>query len=300
MRPSASSPRALLRALARSPRLVRGVLISTLARTSLLLAGCALPLVGCGGSGGDTLGEALSAYEGGEYQQSLTLASTANEDARTTKDSLESAYIAGMSAFRLGRHEEAIQWLEEPARSDDRWMAGQASVTLGSSFLAVRRTNEAARSFVRAAERLDGEEARKARLAAANAYRELGDRRASDEQFRLANVTPPSSNAGTSAPPSPPSGQRSPAVSATANDAGPFILQAGAFKDRAKADKRATEVRAAASRAGLGEPKVFSKAGPDGGTLYVVQFGRFADRRSADASLARLGLTGVVVGRPAA
>jgi tetratricopeptide (TPR) repeat protein len=299
MRPSASIPYA-------SPRSADSRVLRPCAARAIavvLASIVALTIAGCGGASGDQLGDALSAYEGGEYQQSLTLASQANEDARTTKDSLESAYIAGMSAFRLGRHEEAVGWLEAPARSDDRWMAGQASVTLGSSLLELRRTNEAARSFVRAAERLDGEEARKARLAAANAYRELGDRRASDEQFRLANVTPPSSGGASSG-----SGSGSgsggtsgrPAASGSpASDVGPFVLQAGAFKDRSKADKRAAEIRAAATRAGLGEPKILSKTGPDGGTLHVVQFGRFPDRRSADASLGRLGVTGVVVGRPA-
>ncbi len=295
MRPRSPSLRAL------SPSLAT---LTSFRRVAVAVALGLLPLLGsggCGGTGSDAIGEALSAYEGGSYQQSLTLASSANENARTTKDSLESAYIAGMSAYRLGRHQEAVQWLEEPARSDDRWMAGQASVTLGSSLLELRRTSEAARSFVRAAERLDGEEARKARLAAANAYRELGDRRASDEQFRLANVTPPQSGPSGSSGSAGAGGSpgRAPVASSGASDVGPFVLQAGAFKDRAKADKRAAEVRAAASRAGLGDPKVLSKSGPDGGTLYVVQFGRFADRRSADASLGRLGLTGVVVGRPA-
>lgn len=258
----------------------------------------ALLLTGCDGSQGQqALNRSLTAYDSGNYQESLTLASQANASASSTKDSLESAYIAGMSAYRLGQHAEAVKWLEEPARSDDRWMAGQANVTMGSSLLSLGRRNEAARTFVKAAERLDGEEARKARLAAANAYREVGDKRASDEQFRLAGATPPSSSPSSGGTPSV-GGSSSP--KAVADTSGPFVLQAGAFRDREKAERRASEVRSKATKAGMGEPRVTTKRGPDGATLYVVQFGSFNDRRSADAALTRLGVSGVVVGRPVA
>lgn len=283
-----------------SNRPARVLWLAFIAVTGLLgLAGCSTPQ-------GDPLGRSLTAYEGGQYQESLTLAQEASTNARTTKDSLESAYLAGMSSFRLGKHADAVKWLEEPARSDDRWMSGQANVTIGSSLLQLGRKSDAARAFVKAAERLDGDEAKKAHLAAANAFRELGDRNASDEQFRLANVTPPaapsasppaSRPAANAGPASPPPAQAS---AGTASAAGPFVLQAGAFKDRAKADRRAEELRGKSRQAGMGEPRVVSKRGPDGGTVFVVQLGSFGDRRSADAALGRLGVSGVVVGRPVA
>ncbi len=258
--------------------------------------------VGCNAPQGDPLGRSLTAYEGGQYQESLTLAQEASSSARTTRDSLESAYLAGMSSFRLGKHADAVKWLEEPARSDDRWMSGQANVTMGSSLLQLGRKGEAARAFAKAADRLDGDEAKKAHLAAANAFRELGDRSASDEQFRLANVTPPAPPAAEQATAHPAGKPATPAQANTgsASAAGPFVLQAGAFKDRAKADRRAEELRAKSKQAGMGEPRVVSKRGADGGTVFVVQLGSFGDRRSADAALGRLGMSGVVVGRPVA
>jgi cell division protein FtsN len=81
---------------------------------------------------------------------------------------------------------------------------------------------------------------------------------------------------------------------------GPFVLQGGAFRDLAKAQRRVDELRGPSGRAGLGDPRVLTKRGPDGGTLYVVQLGGFATRAQADAALARLATSGVVVARPAA
>ena len=183
-------------------------------------------------------------------------------------------------------------------------MAGQSNVTLGSSLLKLGRKSEAARAFVKAGEFLTGEDARKARMAAGNTFRELGDRKASDEQFRLANVTPPSSGTppvaqGPSGSGSKP-GSASPATGTVESQRGPFVLQAGAFKDREKAQRRAEEVRATSTKAGLGEPRVLSKRAADGATMFVVQFGSFTDRRTAESALGRIGLSGVVVGRPVA
>ncbi len=253
------------------------------------------PLAACGGNA-DALSRSLTAYDAGKYDESLTLAQEASASAANTKDSDEAAYLAGMSAFRLNRYDEAIKWLETPARSSDRWTAGQAGITLGSAYLKVGRRSDAARAFAKAGTNLDGEDAKKAHLAAANAYRELGDQSMANEQFRLANVPAPSTPAKTPSD----TAQAGSGTVTTPPVTGPFVLQAGAFRDLTKAQRRADELRPKAAKAGLGEPKVLSKRGTDGGTLYVVQLGGFSERRAADAAVAKLGATGVVVGRPAA
>ncbi|MBL9118336.1 MAG: SPOR domain-containing protein [Phycisphaerae bacterium] len=277
-------------------------LCQPLALTFVILLLAALS--GCSSNGNDTLNRSLVAYDSGRFDESFQLAQEANGEASSTRDSLEASYIAGMSAFRLGRYEESVRWLQDPARAEDRWMAGQSNVTLGSSLLKLGRKSEAARAFVKAGEFLTGEDALKARMAAGNTFRELGDRKASDEQFRLANVTPPSS--GTPPVAQGPSGSgskpgiASPATGTVESQRGPFVLQAGAFKDREKAQRRADEVRATSTKAGLGEPRVLPKRATDGATMYVVQFGSFTDRRTAENALGRIGLSGVVVGRPVA
>lgn len=283
-------------------------------RTNLLVAPvrllfallAVLSLGGCAQQG-TALDRSLAAYDGGRFEESLTLAEEAGKESSTTKESLEASYLAGMSAYRLGRHADAVRWLQDPSRADDRWMAGQANVTLGSAYLQTGRKGEAAKAFAKAGGLLEGEDAKKARIAAGNAYRELGDVKASNEQFRLANVPVPSTTAPPAASPgsgppttTPPTSSPTKGGTAVASADGPFVLQAGAFKDHDKAMRRADEVRAKAKQNGCGEPKVLSKRGTDGATVYVVQFGSFADRRSAESALGKLGLSGVVVGRPVA
>lgn len=263
-------------------------LASLLAVVPVVIASCAPP--------GAQIDDALTAYEGGKYSESLSLAEQASKDATTTEDSDQAAYIAGMSAFRLGQYGDAITWLTSPARSSDRWMAGQAGVTLGSSYLKVGKRNDAARAFAKAAGSLDGDEAKKAHLAAANAYRELGDTRLANEEYRRANVPvpPPATASAPVVAPAP-----TVPTATTPERGGAFVLQAGAFKDKTKAQRRADEIRPKAAQAGLGAPTVVGKRHQDGSTLYVVQLGAFPDRRGADAALTKLGVSGVVVGRPA-
>jgi len=266
-------------------------------------------LAGCAGNG-DALNQSLSAYNAGKYDESYSSAQTAAQSARTTKDSDEAAYLAGMSAYRLNKPAEAAKLLENPARSSDAWIAGQAGITLGTALAKTGRRSEAARAFARAATHLDGEEADKAHLAAANAFQAVGDTTNANEQFRLAKVPVPTSVSTASAPipapgPTPPkvAGPRPGTVAAPpvpGQLAGQFVLQAGAFRDVAKARRRAQELKTKAARAGLGEPTVVAKRGSDGATLHVVQLGSFADRRAADSAMTKLGASGVVVGRPAA
>jgi tetratricopeptide (TPR) repeat protein len=262
-------------------RSVPGVLLSAL----LITVG----LAACEGSGPKaSLDSALSAYDGGRYEDSLRSAELVAKGSTSTRDADEAAYLAGMSAYRLGRYADSVKWLETAARSDDRYIAGQSGVTLGSALLKLNRRSEAARAFAKAAASLDGDEAKKAHLAAANAYREAGDLRMSNEQFRLAGVPVPTGTVGQATAPPPP---------APIAD-GRFILQAGAFRDESKARRRASEVRTNAVRAGLGEPRVVSKRSATGETLWVVQIGDFRDRAGAESAKAKIGIGGIEVGRP--
>ncbi|MBL9148257.1 MAG: SPOR domain-containing protein [Phycisphaerae bacterium] len=268
-------------------------------RLALVVASLAVaPLVGCAtGDARAQLDRSVAAYDKDDFATARKEAESAAESAKNTKDADDAAYMAGMSAFRMGDYDDAVRWLTEASRSANAWTAGQAGVMLGNAQLKQSKPRDAAKSFAAAAQKLSGDDARKARIAAANAYKEAGDSRAADEQFRLANVPTTvvvDGGAGTSRP-TPPASNPSPGAGAPAAPSGPYVLQAGAFRDRAKAQSRASELRVAAVRAGLGEPRVATKRGSDGATLYVVQMGGFPDRRSADGAAAKLGQSGVVV-----
>ena len=258
-------------------------------------------LAGCEGSGGKaTLDDSIAAYDRGDYSQSLELASKTATEASSSRDQEEAAYLAGMSAYRLGKWSEAERWLTQATQSGDAWVAGQAGVTLGSAQLKMGNAAAAARSFSRAADKLSGDDAKKARIASANAYREAGDSRMADTEFKRANV--PTTTVSAPAPEgAPPQARPSPksAPSAASAQSGPYVLQAGAFRDESKARQRASDLRGKAVQSGFGEPRVLTKRGNDGATLFIVQIGSFNDRRAADAAVSRLGASGVVVGKPA-
>lgn len=249
-----------------------------------------------------SIDQSIAAYDKKDYKQSLTLALDAQQHATNTKDADESAYMAGMSAYELADYATADRWLSEAARSSDNWIAGEAGVMLGNTKLQLKQPSAAARAFATAAGRLQGEDAKKARIAAGNAYREAGNQRSADEQFRMADVqttvvvdppktTPPATKLGAGSPNS---------NQASAAPTGAFVLQAGAYRDESKARKRADELRDRATKAGFGAPRVVAKKANDGSTLWVVQIGGFADRRTADTALGKLGASGVVVGRAVA
>ena len=281
----------------------------------IILFTVALTACNSGGPRGD-LDRSIAAYDKRDYPEALKLAQVASEQATTTKDSYEAAYMAGMSAYQLNDYASAERWLKEAVRSTDSWTAGEAGVMLGNTQLRLKKPSDAARSFAKAATHLSGADANKARIASANAYREVGDNRAADEQFRLANVpttvtvnSPPRPTSAPSSTPAPtqpkaPSKAAAPAansaVKAAAPSAGPFVIQAGAFRDESKAKKRADELRAKSVKIGLGEPRISSKKATDGSKLWVVQIGGFPDRSTADAAVTKLGANGVVVGRAVA
>lgn len=264
------------------------------------LAGCAT-----GGGNAASIDRAIADYEAGRFAASLAAA----ERAATRGDALsrdEAAYLAGMSAYRLGRDVEARRWLSASSTSSDAWLAGQSLVTLGSVELRGGDALAAARAFVRAAERLpDADESARARTAAGWAYRQLGDDANAKEQFARAKVS--TSGPATTVPPprpalpeasTPTMTERAPAPP-PGPAGGSFTIQAGAFRDADRARGRAAEIAAKARELGLGSPSVRAKRNSSGAEIWVVQVGRFPDRASAEKVKSRLGSVNLSVERVA-
>jgi len=262
----------------------------------LALAGCASTPSTTSGS---SLDAAIAAYESGRYAESLGDAervANARIDA-TSRD--EASYLAGMSAYRLGRDTEARRWLAAASTGSDPWLAGQALITLGSVELRQGNPREAARNFVRAAERLpDADESARARTAAGWAYRQANDDANARAQFALATVSSsgpgPAPARGSalpegSTPTLSDAARRSGDTTPPASAAGAFAIQAGAFRERARAESRATELAAKARELGLGSARIAAKPTAAGASVWVVQFGSFADRPSAERMKAKLG-----------
>jgi cell division protein FtsN len=76
-----------------------------------------------------------------------------------------------------------------------------------------------------------------------------------------------------------------------------FAIQAGAFRDRAKAESVAGELRARVAVERLRAPRVCEKRRTDGSTVYVVQFGDFENRTVAGRALMAFPRSGYTVER---
>ncbi len=213
---------------------------------------------GARGEGGPTQpaarssnGSAASDYEAGLYASAFTKATREAEDSSGSRRE-RAALIAGMSAHALDRNDEAERWVGPLTASQDREIAGRASATLGLIEQKRGRHARAVQLLQDAAGKLSGDEAARARAAAAISSRAMeGGSVAS-----LPSATPRGS-------------------------LGPYTLQLGAFSNRGNADGMARTAGDAARRAGLGEPQVTIDQDSKGRSLWVVRVGSFPSRAAA-------------------
>ena len=232
-----------------------------------LLLPCLLlfPLAGCESTPqAGTLNQALTEYEAGQY----ALAHRHASDAMRSPDDREreeGAYLAGLSAYRLGRLDDAERLLLTASRADEAATAARAKATLGLIRLDQDRPREAAELFREAEPDLDGLDARQAA-------------RYADAACRTAGLASPPRTRTSS--PGPPSGS----VDAPAGPSSTFALQVGAFQDRLRAERAAADAAPVAGSAGLGRVRIIPRTNGRGRQLYVVQLGRFGSRREAAAA----------------
>lgn len=226
---------------------VIGRLAFLLFASSVLAAGCASPPASTAAT------EAEAAYRRGDFAAAERLARPAEESGRGLERE-EAAYIAGLSAAKLGDLERASRDLRIAAASSDQDLAARAHASLGS------------------VERARGEEA-----ASRQAYRQAVDSpdpSVADRAQRLSGGGSGTGGASATSPSGPSSG---------------FVVQAGAFSTQDAARQRAASLADTARRAGLGEPRVVPIRDRNGRTLWAVQIGAFADRRQAGSMRERLG-----------
>ncbi|MHC4210461.1 MAG: SPOR domain-containing protein [Planctomycetota bacterium] len=241
------------------------------------LAWPAVPLVmaGCAASPSSTsakadLSRALEDYHAGRYAMALQQAAAVQEG--TAGDgSGDAAYLGGLAAYRLGDLTEARSRLVVATASASPTTAGKARATLGLVMAEQDRPQEAAAEFAAAARALAGNDAQQAALHAAKAYRRAGDEAAAETWLRIAQGR----------------GRRPGAASAGA--AGRFTLQAGAYRQRPRAEQAAVEAAAIAEGHGFSPVRIVPRRDERGDVLYVVQVGRFESRTAAVSARQRLG-----------
>ena len=256
------------------PSIGRSILV-----TALLVSAAAL--CGCGTSPNATLQQTIVDYRAGRYAQAYQQAAKlASGPSRRSAD--EAAYMAGMSAYRLGRDDEALKHLVRLADHRDDAIAGPAGATVGLIFAKRGNHERALAYYSRAVKRLKGNDQAQAYYHMAITEQKLG--RFAQARPRLilaaANATDSDLRA---------------AAEHRMQTAG-FTLQFGAYSLQRNADERVREIGALARQANLSDPQVVALES-GGRKLYHVQAGRFGSYEAALAAKQRLNRPDVSVER---
>lgn len=240
---------------------------------------CLFMLGGCGSTQSTaSLDDALQHYHAQRFslarQNALDVRSSATGEARA-----HASYIAGLSAYRLGHLDDARSDLAAAASTSDSETVGLACAQLGIIELDRNCPNDAARHFERASQCLDGADARQASQHAAMAYQTAGDFQRAQHWARHSATIATSS----------------PAKASGVTLAGRFVLQAGAFQSRTRAERTARELEPVASNMHLGPVRIVRGPTSRGTNLHMVQFGAFHNRAEANRARASLGRLEVIV-----
>ena len=241
----------------------------------------ALPLAGCKSPPPTrSLNSALVDYQAKRYRIAHEQAATIAGESRGLRRD-QAAYVAGLSAYKLGDLNQAQQQLTIAAQSPDRATAGKAKAVLGLVRVDQHRPREAASLLAEASGALTGEDSRQAAYQASLAYQRAGDEISAGAWQRIANA----GKAG---------GQQVLAISSGAGP-GRFSLQAGAFRQRRHADNAARNVAHVVQQHGLGGIRIVESRDNRGRILYLVQFGEFQTRSAASNARRLVGRLEVIV-----
>lgn len=248
-------------------------------KTSFVLL-AALALGGCGSSQPKaSLVDAVNSYRGGNYKEAYEQ-SVPMVGAVGGRQSDEATYMAGMSAYRLGKDEDALRYLGKLTEHNDGTISGPAAATVGLIMAKRGQHDRAVHYYQMSLPRLKGNDLAQAYFNLALSEQKVG---------RWAQARPHLVLAATNA--------TDPALRAAAEDrvrtAG-FTLQFGAYKVEKSAQQRAREVAPFSDRAGLGQPRVVP-LDSRGRRLYHVQVGNFSTHEAALNGKNRLNRTDVSV-----
>ena len=241
---------------------------------TLVLAG--LPLAGCKTQKPEMT--YLQAYDQKLYAQALTKA-TPIAQAANAPDRETAALVAGMSAHALGQPQQARQFLTPLKNSPNNEIAGKARTTLGLVAQSQGQNQEASLLLKSGSDKLDGNDAARAKLHAGSSMEKIGLGELARQQYK----------AGVSEADDP----KLKSLLSERTKPVRVYVQTGAYASRASADAQAKLITRAAIRAGQPTPLVVVTTSASGGTLYSVQIGPYKDAESAKTGVAMLQRAGV-------
>lgn len=237
---------------------------------------CCLTIAGCGSSSRPTADQAIADYNAGRYPQAYDSAQRISR-ASYGEQREQMSYIAGISAYRMGDYDGAIDHLKFLVNSENTELAGRAQATLSLAYMAKRNNALALEHLNAAARKLSGNDRAQAYFQMGVIQQRLGQWSAARSSLILAqsNTADPALRR---------------AIAKQLNRDG-FTLQFGAYSSQAQANAFSRSIAPMIRAAYLVGPIVKAGAAPDGSTLYLVQAGRFNTQAKAEAARRRIGIS---------
>jgi len=233
-------------------------------------------VVGCSSQPKGDLAGATRAYHAGQYAAAYGLARPL-ASAPNAKG-YEAAYVAGLSARQTQREASAVRYLQHATRSGDDSLSGDAGAALGLIHSQQGNYAAAAEALRGAAPKLRGESRAQAYYYLAVAEQKLGQDAAARTSFRMALTA-----------------TRDPGLRQSIEQQRAAIgwtVQTGAYRN---ADNARTAAAQLAERVRGAAPALVAATDARGGTITLVQIGRFTTHDSARRFAAQLGGSAVVV-----
>jgi tetratricopeptide (TPR) repeat protein len=137
-------------------------------RAFLLAVGLLLTLITTGCTTTGSMLAACSSYDAGDYRRAYEQTTVSGAPGP------EAAYLAGLSAYQLGRHDDARRWLMTARRAGDADIAARSQAQLGLLAAQQGHFDRAAREFLTATRGLTGQNRANAFFFAAIAQQKLG------------------------------------------------------------------------------------------------------------------------------
>lgn len=224
--------------------------------------------VGCNNNKTTSMNDAYRNYESGRYLEAY------NESKDSDSDSAN--FIAGVSAYRLGKAWDAIRHLKEVSNSVDPNIHTGANNTLGLIYEGRKDYSNALVYYRKSLKYATGEDYARTHYQIGVIEQKIGQWANARSHFSLASTR-----------------SKDPTLRTLAmqklNSTG-FTIQLGAYSSRRNADKRVKAVAYKASFLKQGAPKIILSKTSAGLTRYLVQVGRYSTYESAQAARRRLGL----------
>jgi len=241
-------------------------------------------LTGCSHHDGASMEAAIDQYENGAISLAKIKAQSVYEQGGPQAP--EAAWLIGLCDYRHGRTTAARAAFELAAASPDPELSARAKAMIGQTLLDDGQPAAAAVQFEHAWPDLAGEDRARCAAHAATAWSQVGRDDLAMQWVERSRLPATPATDGVLA--NQPERTNQPA-------AGPFTLQAGAYKKPDGAQRAREQLSRVVSRAGIGQTSIRTRTDRHGGTLYLVHIGSFSTRQQAIAASRALGQQEVMV-----